>query len=134
MSERRRVGRLFERGDRPFAADVAGRLVLAQADEDRLPHDAVPGPLLELNLADEFRFDPLDRGVWLRLRAERTGWSDERVEQVAEVGPLGAAEPTARVADVDEVAALVDAQEQRPEIRPAATGRGEPADHRLLAG
>src|SRR5439155_19815139 len=51
----------------PFAAHRVGRLVVAQTDEDRDPHPAVAGPVLEGYLAEELGLDPVHRGVRIRL-------------------------------------------------------------------
>ena len=60
-----------------------GRLILAQHQEDWLPHDAVLGPLLKGNLANERRLDPLNQCNGLGLILERTG----RLYQGIQFGP-----------------------------------------------
>ena len=64
--------------------------------------------------------------------AEGRRLHDQRLQQLVDLGEGLFVEPTADVAGVDELAVLVDADDERAEILPAVAWRGEAADDHLL--
>ncbi len=93
----------------------------------------VVGPLGELHLRDELRLHPVRRLVRGRRRhIERT----RRRLQPRQLGhharQLRVIEPAADVRDVDELLALVDAEQQRAESAARAARLGPSADDELL--
>ena len=88
-----------------LAANVAGLLVVAQPEVDRVAQLGVGGPLGELDLGDELRPDPVRVFVRLRGGLERAGLRLERPEQLHHAPQLALVEPGAGVAGVDEVLA-----------------------------
>ena len=86
-------------------------------------------PLAEAHLHDEPRLDPLHVSLaharQLRLDRERRRVAPERLEQLQQLPDLGVVEPGADVADVAQLAALVDGEHERAEragAPPAAAG------------
>src|SRR4051794_27368778 len=117
---------------RLLTPDLSGGLVFAQAEVDGLAQDAVLGPLLKLDLADELRIDPVDRGVGLRLRREWTAAPRGRMEfRPKSRRPLGV-QAAAGMADVHQVVSVVHAKQHRAEPFTAATRLGKSADDRFL--
>src|SRR6266568_705924 len=106
----------------------AGGLVVAQAHEDRDAHAVVARPFLELDLADELRPHPVDGHVGLGHFAEGAFRRFERAQALADVDERLRVETAAGVADVDQVAPFVDAEDQGTEFLPRAPRVGEPAD------
>ncbi len=133
----RRSGRLRKRdlaGRRGrFGHDLVRGLVLAQRLEGALADHAGGGEARELDLGDQLRLRPVDIGLLARRARAGEGAlvGFERGQARQDAGDLVAAEARADPADIDQLAALVDAHQQGAELarlaRPAA-------DHHLVAG
>src|SRR5690606_35590199 len=114
-----------------FGLDFVGRLVGAQALEGGVAHLAIPGEAGELDLGDQLGPGPVDVG----LLAGRAGAGERAFVRLQrdELGQHGldlvGAEAGPDPANVDEVAVLVGADEQRAELALVA---GPAADHHLM--
>ena len=116
-----------------LAVDVARRDVIAQAEEDRLPHHPVARPLGELHFCHQLRLYPGRLFVGVRRRsAERRVLDDERLHQLVELGEGPFVEPAAGVAGIDQLAVVVDPHDQGPEVFATGARRREAADNNLL--
>src|SRR5262249_15461780 len=125
-----------ERGSRrrrDFPADGLGILVWPQPQKDRLPHVAVATPVGEGHLADDLGPNPADRPVGLRPPPAGTGSFDQGFQLGAQIrqAPLREARPN--VADVNQLRAIVDSQDESADALPAPLGFREAADNGLLA-
>src|SRR5262245_54465052 len=112
--------------------DRLRRLVLAEAFEHGEPDVAIIRPVSETHFAHQPRLDPGRRLVELRPLRKRAGFLDERLEAGVNIGEGFLGEAAAGVADVDQVVALIDSEDHRAEIRPAALRRVEAGDYRFL--
>src|SRR5262249_28365070 len=115
-----------------FADDVAGSFVVSQPEVHRMAQLAVVGPFRELDLCDEIRFYPVRRLVRLDGARERRLLRLALLQQRRNPLELLLIESGAGVADVDEFAVLVDAEQQRAEVRARLPRLGPAPDNELL--
>src|SRR4051794_13766926 len=108
-------------------------LVVAQATEGRVAQLAVAGPLAEAHLGDQLRLHPAGLA---RQLADRIGEGGLRLLELAqlraEIAQCLLVETGADLARVEQLALLVVADQQRPELGAGALRSGETADHHLL--
>src|ERR671931_2352012 len=97
--------------------NVLGALVVAQSEIHRMAELRVGGPFSEADLRHEFRPHPVWPLVGLRLDTKwrRRGFAWR--EQLHQPGQLFFVETSSGVSDVVECALVVDAEQQRAEIR-----------------
>ena len=108
------------RRGRLLGLDLLGRLVLAQALEGGLAHHAVAGPAGELDLGHQLRLQPsARRGLLARRAVAGEGRSSSAASSFSRGSSrvdLVGAEAGADAADIDEMLAAVDADQQRAEL------------------
>src|SRR5690606_30802243 len=115
-----------------LAYDLPRVLVIAKADEDRLSHDSARGPLVETDLHDYPRRDPVRRLVGVGFLAEGWGLPFETPQPTLHFPQRFRAETGAGVPGVDEVVAIVVAEQDGAEVLTAAARLGPPPHHELL--
>src|SRR5439155_25459912 len=104
------------RSRRAFPDHGAGVLVPPKAEESRMTQLAVLGPLGVADLGHEDRLRPMRALSGERASNERRSIAFERSELAAEEGQRLGVEPGPDLPRVHEVAVLVVAEEQGPEI------------------
>src|SRR5262249_34064782 len=97
-----------------------------------MPKPGVGRPLGESDLRDQLRTNPVRPFVRLREILERALVRFERLQQLHYTREFFLVEAGAAVPDVDEIAPLVHAEQQRAEIRSCVPWFGPSADHELL--
>ena len=113
--------------------DLVGRLVLAQPLERGLPHIAAAGPAGELDLGHQLGPCPMNAAFPGRAGAggERAGLAFDRPKLGQQPANLRFAEAGADLADIDQLLAAMDADQQGTHLLGFA---GPAADHHLMAG
>src|SRR4051794_28833322 len=117
---------------RTLSDHLLGSLVVPQAEVARVAQPPVPRPLAECELPDQAWLDPMGS---LRDRMDVDEWGVRSLQlphPLAEVGERPLVETGADLAGVAELAVLVVADEERPEVGALAMRRGEAPDHELL--
>ncbi len=98
-----------------------------------MPQHAVPGPLREADLGDQFRTSPVG-AAFPYLPLERRDRLPQSLQPAAQVEQSGPVEPGAHLAGVAQAPVLVVAEQQRAEAGAAARRLGEASDDELLPG
>src|SRR5262245_15445217 len=94
---------------------------------------SIARPLPEAHLADERRAHPVVLESARRITArERTRVGYERREMAGEVAQVARVETRTRLADVDEIPLVVDAEVDGAQMRARTLRRGVAADHEFL--
>ena len=131
---RDRLGHLrLRRLDGRLRLDLVGRLVLAQPLEGGLADIAAAGPAGELDLGHQLGPSPMDVAFPGRAGAggERARLAFDRPELGQQPANLRLAKAGADLADIDQLLAAMDADQQRAHFLGFA---GPAADHHLMAG
>src|SRR5262247_3611516 len=114
------------------AQAVFRTLVVEQTEEGRLPDTAIARPLGKTNAAHEPRLDPVVPASGRRSLRKRRCGARQRPELLDDERECPVVEARAHLRDVDQLAALVEAQMERAEVSARALGYGVAADDELL--